>query len=188
MLSCVKSVWSNWFFSALYFVENISALNTGSTTSAHYLVLTDVEGNRSYATCLRFYKRYIMSRVCHGGTMLKIWNINLMREQFKFSAEYNCEFNTLCVELLKGENEYIPVWETKFLEYSPENRCSLYILIQNSSCPGQFSTSPDQNALTLASGRVLVSLTLVLFHFKCWHSSRLHWYSRSSASKKTQTW
>ena len=88
-------------------VENISALNTGSTTSAHYLVLTDVEGNRSYATCLRFYKRYVMSRVCQGGTMLKMWNINLMRGSLVLVLNIICEFNTLCVELFEGWGEWI---------------------------------------------------------------------------------
>ena len=31
--------------------------------------------------------------------------------------------------------------------------------IQNSTCPGQFSTHPAQNTLALVSGRALVSLT-----------------------------
>ena len=42
------------------------------------------------------------------------------------------------------------VWETKFLEHSPENRDPLYDL-QNSTCPDQFSTRPGQKALALAS-------------------------------------
>ena len=54
---------------------------------------------------------------------------------------------------------YIPVWETKFLDYSPQNRCPL-CSIQNSTRPSQFSTQPAQNALVLASRRALVSLTV----------------------------
>ena len=36
--------------------------------------------------------------------------------------------------------------------------------IQHSTRPGQFSTRPDQNALALASGGALVSLTVIQAH------------------------
>ena len=36
------------------------------------------------------------------------------------------------------------MWKTTYLEHSPENR-GLLCSIQNSTCPGQFSTRPAQN-------------------------------------------
>ena len=59
------------------------------------------------------------------------------------------------------------MWETKFLEHLPENRCPLWCSIQNSTRPGQFSTCPaqSQNALALVSWRVLVSLTAYINNF-----------------------
>ena len=50
-------------------------------------------------------------------------------------------------------NVVISVWETKFLKHS------LICSVQNSTRPGLFSTRPAQNALALASGQALVSLT-----------------------------
>ena len=41
--------------------------------------------------------------------------------------------------------------------------------MQNSTRPGQFSTRPAKNALALASGRALVSLTAALLELMAWH-------------------
>ena len=45
-------------------------------------------------------------------------------------------------------------------------KISLICSIQNSTYPGQFSTCLPQNALTLASGRALVSFTVMLIQFQ----------------------
>ena len=62
-------------------------------------------------------------------------------------------------------NNCLSVWETKFLQHSPWNKCPLICSIRNSTCPGQFSAHPAQNLFALANMRSLVSLTVFWFKF-----------------------
>ena len=60
---------------------------------------------------------------------------------------------------LSTHRRHMAVWETKFLEHLPRNKCPLYVLYKIPLAQDNFLLTQLKNMLPLASGRALVSLT-----------------------------
>ena len=88
--------------------------------------------------------------------LMLLISVSTLFAEYSTVTSLNLVFSITGMLYVLSVLQAVPVWETEFLKHWPEKQISIYNICstQNSTCPGQFSTHPAQNALTLASVKI----------------------------------